>query len=135
MSKHFFVLLFTLTLSAGCNLMERHSPPTVAETPPYLQPRSELMQSQLAEMRAFHEEESAKMSEDLRSSHNREMASLEAVRREQEMDKRRQEEYAKTLERREQQWASSLKKTDNGNKKSPAPVMTSRLGSTHQTVR
>ena len=136
-AKYFFILLSVFAVSVGCNLMDRQPSPNVAETPPYLQPRSGQAQSQLAEMRAFHEKESAKMSEDMRVARSREMERLETVGKELERDQRWQEDYERTLERREKQgnWTSWFKKTDKNDKKQPAPVVSSRIGNTKQNVR
>ena len=135
--KHLFALLLVLIVSVGCNLMDRQQSPNVAETPPYWQPRSELAHSQLAEMRAFHEKETAKMSRDLRAANNREMERLEEAGKALERDKRWQEDYERTLERRERwtNWTSWFKNTDEDDKKGEAPVLSSRLGNTNQNVR
>ena len=133
-TKYLFTLLLIFAVSAGCNLLDRQGPPNVAETPPYLQPRNELAQSQLAEMRAFHEKESAQMSEGMRATHNQEMARLEAAGKELEKDKRWQEDYEKTQERREK-WTTWFKKKDKNDTKSAAPVMSSRISSTNKNVR
>ena len=132
--KHLFVLLPMLAVLPGCNLMERQSSPNVTQTPPYLQPRSELAHSQLEEMRAFHEKESARISEDLRSAHIREMERLDATGKELEKDKFWQENHEKTLKQSEQR-ISWFKQTDKDTKKSTAPVLTSRIGSTTQNIR
>ena len=114
--------------------MDRQQQPNVAETPPYLQPQSELAQSQLAEMRAFHEKESAKMAEDLRIIRNGEMERLAATSKELEKNQRRQEDYDRTLDRREKQtsWFKKSEKKDNNDS---APKVSSRIGSTNQNVR
>jgi len=122
-TKHFFILSLALAVLAGCNVLDRHSPPSIAETPPYWQPQSGQERSQLADMRAFHERETARMSEDMRIVHNRELARLEAAGKELERDKRWQEDYEKTLERRER-WSGLFKKTD----KNGATPMVSRIG-------
>ena len=109
--KYLFALLLIFALSAGCNLMDRQSPPDVAETPPYLQPRSGAAQKQLAEMRTFHENESSRMSKEMNIIHNSEMKRLEAAGKELERDKRWQEDYKKTQERRAK-WMNWFKKTD-----------------------
>ena len=107
-SKYLFVLLLTLVLSAGCSILDRSSP-NVATTPPYWQPHGQHAQSQFDEMRAFHEKESAKMLEDMHVFRNREMERLAKAGKELEIDKREQEDYEKTLERREK-WTSWFNK-------------------------
>ena len=113
-----FVLLLILAVSSGCHLMDRQSPPNIAETPPYLQPQRDLAQSQqqLAEMRALHEKESARMSENLNTIQNREMERLTAASKELEREKRWQDDYEKTQKRRAK-WMSWFTKTDTTNKK------------------
>jgi len=130
-TKHIITLSLVLVVLAGCNLMDRQTPPNIAETPPYLQPRSELAQSQLAEMRAFHEKESAKMSEDIRVARNREMERLEAAGKELEQERLWKEDYEKTQERRSK-WTSWFKKTG---KKTDAPMVSSRIGGVSEQVR
>lgn len=115
-TKHFFALLLIFAMSAGCNLMDRQTPPNVAETPPYLQPRSEQTQSQLAEMRVFHEKDFAKMSDDMHVARNREMERLGSAGKELAKDQLWQEDYEKTLERRAK-WTSWFKKTGKEDKK------------------
>jgi len=113
-TKYLFALLLVFVVSAGCTLMDKQQSPSVAETPPYLQPRSGQTQNQLAELRAFHEKDSAKISEDLRVAHNREMAKLEAAGKELEREKLWQEDYEKTQERRAKwmSWTNWFKKGD-----------------------
>ena len=107
MEKHLFILLVALVMAAGCNLLERQPPPNIETTPPYWQP-----QSQLEGLRTFHEQESAKMakmSDDVHVVRNREMERLEAAGKELEQEKLWQEDYEKTIERREK-WAGWFKK-------------------------
>ena len=107
MEKHLFILLFALVMTAGCNLLERQPPPNIETTPPYWQ-----SQSQLEGLRSFHEQESAKMakmSDDVHIVRNREMERLEAAGKELEQEKLWQEDYEKTVERREK-WAGLFKK-------------------------
>ena len=132
--KYLFTLLLILVLSAGCNLMDRPQPPNIAETPPYWQPRSELANSQLAEMRAFHERESAKISEDMRVARNREMDRLAAAGKELERNQRWQEDYEKTQERRAN-WMSWFQRTNKNAPKDTAPSMVSRIGGANQNTR
>jgi len=105
MNRRLFALLLILAASFGCNLADRQSPPNVAETPPYLQPQRELTQSrqQLAEMRTFHEKESARMSESINIAHNREMEQLAAAGKELEHEKKPEQRT---------KWTSWFKKTD-----------------------
>ena len=136
-TNHFFALLLVFTVSAGCSVVDRQSSSTVAETPPYLQPRSELAQSQLADMRAFHERDTAKMTEDLRAAHNREMGAFGTAGKELERDKRPPEDFGRTPPQPEKRtgWTSWFKKTENDNKKAEPPVMSSRIGGVNTTVR
>ena len=133
-TKHLFTLLITIAVSAGCNLIDRQQPPNVSETPPYLLPQSEFTRSQLEDMRAFHEKESAKMSEDIRVARNREMERLAAVGKELDRDKHWQEDYEKTQERRAK-WTSWFTRTNKNDPKAATPVMSSRIGSTSTNVR
>ena len=77
------------------------------------------------------------MSEDMRVSRKREMERLDAVGRELERDQLWQEDYERTLERREKRssWTSWFKKSDKNDKKEAAPVVSSRIGGTGQNVR
>ena len=119
----FVVLLWTFAIGAGCNLLDRQPAPNIEATPPYWQ-----SQNQLEDLRSFHEKESAKMSkmsEEVHIVRNREMERLEAAGKELEKDKHWQEDYEKTLERREK-WTSWFKKKD----KNDAPLMSSRTSET-----
>jgi hypothetical protein len=134
----FAPLLVLSVLTAGCNLMEQQTPPNVAETPPYLQPRSELAQSQLAEMRAFHDKESAQMTEEMRVIRNREIERLETAGKEIEQEKIWQDDYEKTLEQREKRsnWiANWFKKKDKKDVLTASPATQNRISSTDQNVR
>jgi len=68
------------------------SSPDIITVPPYWQSQNQHMQDHLAEMRAFHEKESAEMSEDIYIVRNREMERLEAAGKELEKDRLRQED-------------------------------------------
>jgi len=115
--------------------MDQQQSPNIAETPPYWQPRSELVHSQqLAEMRAFHERESAKISEDMRVARNREMDRLATAGKALERDQRWQEDYEKTQERRAN-WMSWFRRSGNNAPKDAAPPMASRIGATDQNIR
>jgi len=107
--KCFFTLLLVFTIAPGCGLFDRQSPPSVVTPPPYLQSQNQQMHNQLAELRVFHEKESAQIAEDMHVVRNREMERLGAVGKELEKDRLWQEDYAKTLERRSK-WASWFKK-------------------------
>ena len=112
-SKYLFTLLQILILSVGCSLLDRSSP-NVATTPPYWQPQGDHAQSQLNELRAFHDKESAKMSDDVHVFRNREMERLAHTGKELEIDQRGQDDHEKNMERREK-WTSWFPKK---NKKS-----------------
>jgi hypothetical protein len=99
----------------GCTVLDRH-PPNVESAPPYWQPESQrAVQNQLEEMRVFHDKESAKMSEEVHVFRNKEMDRLASAGKELEKDKLWQEDYEKTLERREK-WTSWFKKKNKENK-------------------
>ena len=136
-TKHLFILVLTSALLSGCNLMDRQKTPNIAETPPYWQPQSELARQHLADVRAFHERESAQMSEDIRVARNREMDRLQAARKELEKDQLWQEDYEKTLERREKwtNWFKRTGKTEKEENQSESSMATSRIGGTNQNVR
>jgi hypothetical protein len=88
-------------------MFDRQPPPNIETTPPYWQ-----SQSQLEELRLFHEKETAnmaRMSEDVHVVRNREMERLEAASKELEREKLWQEDYEKTVEQRAN-WASWFKK-------------------------
>ena len=108
--KYLFTLLIFVVL-AGCNLMDQQQSPNITTAPPYLQPRSERVQSQLDEMRAFHEKESAAMSEEVYVVRNREMERLKVAGKELEKDRLWEEDCKKTQERRTK-WTSWFKKKD-----------------------
>jgi hypothetical protein len=112
-SKNLFLLLM-FVVSAGCTMLDR-SPPDIEAAPPYLQSHSQRTQSQLDEMRVFHDKESAKMSEDMYIFRNREMERLVSTGKELEREKLWQEDYEKTLERREK-WTSWFKKKNKESK-------------------
>lgn len=122
-SKH-FALLLIFAVSAGCTL-DRQSPPNVTAVPSYWQPQSQHEQSQLAEMRAFHESESAKMSENLHVFRNHEIERLAATGKDAEKvetvekvekEPLRQAEPTKTAEQRKKwtslNWFSKKSKND-----------------------
>jgi hypothetical protein len=116
---HFLLLLFVV--SAGCTILDRR-PPNLESAPPYWQPESQrVVQNQLEEMRVFHDKESAKMSEDIHVFRNREMERLAKAGKELEKDKLWQEDYEKTIERREK-WASWFKKKNKEESKNDTSV-------------
>ena len=105
--KYCLAFLLPLVIT-GCSFLERQQTPNIATTPPYWQ-----SQSQLAEMRAFHEKESAKMSEEVHIVRNREMERLETAGRELEKEQRWQESYERTVERRER-WGNWFSRRNKG---------------------
>jgi hypothetical protein len=113
-SKYLFTLLLIGAVSAGCNIMDRQPAPNVAAPPPYWQSQNRAAQSQLAEMRAFHEKESATISEEMHVFRNREIERLESAGKELEKERLWQEDYEKTLERREKRtsWFKKKNKDD-----------------------
>ena len=120
--RYLFILFLLFAVSAGCTILDRR-PPAVATAPPYLQSQNELAQDQFDEMRAFHDKESAKMAEEMHVFRNREIERLAVAGKELEKDQRWQEDYEKTLQRREKwNWSFSgwFKKKTNDNK-SDAP--------------
>ena len=133
MSKYSFVLLLMLAASAGCHTLDRQPPPNVTAAPPYWQSQSQrqLAESQLNEMRTFHEKESAKLSEDVHVFRNHEMARLENAGKELEKDKLWQEDYEKTVERRKK-WTSWFKSQPQENTKE-TPSMS--MSNTSKDVR
>ena len=93
-TKHFFVLLSLFVLTVGCKMQDRQESPNVATAPPYWQSHSQQAQNQLADMRAFHERESAKIAEEMHIFRNREMERLTAAGEElqREQNKKKIEE-------------------------------------------
>ena len=133
MKKHLFILLLLIFTAAGCTLLDRQPAPNVEVTPPYWQPQSQLAQEQLAELRAFHEKESAKMSkmsDEIHIVRNREIERLEAAEKFVDEENRWQEDYAKTLEKREK-WTSWFKKK----KKDETPLVSNRTDSASKNTR
>ena len=125
-TKVFFVLIFFFATAAGCSLLDRQPPPNIETTPPYWQP-----QSQMEELRSFHDKESAKMSQLSNEVHivrNREMERLEAASKELEKEQHWQEDYEKTVERREK-WSGWFKKKN----KNDAPLTSSHASKTKST--
>jgi hypothetical protein len=111
MSSKYLFLSLLFVVSAGCTMLDRR-PPNLESAPPYWQPESQrVVQNQLEEMRVFHDKESAKMSEDIHIFRNQEIERLASAGKELEKDKLWQEDYEKTLKRREK-WTSWFKKKD-----------------------
>ena len=106
--RKYFCALLVPIMMVGCAFLEQRPAPNIANTPPYWQP-----QNQLAELRAFHEKESAKMSDEMHVVRNREMERLEAAAKDLEREQRWQESYEKTVERREK-WGSWFKRGNKG---------------------
>jgi len=123
-SKHLFSLLLMIIVSAGCGILDRSSP-NVAALPPYWQPQGQAAPSQFDEMRAFHDKESAKMSEDMHVFRNREMERFATAGKELETDKRQQGSNETTVER-QGTWTSWFKKKN----KEGAPL----VGETNKTL-
>jgi|GEM_PF-2293955 len=91
MSKqHFFILPLVLAVTAGCNMLERQSAPNVTTAPPYWQSQSQQAETQLADMRAFHERESAELSDEMHVFRNREIERLAAAGKEMERENSRE---------------------------------------------
>jgi len=142
-TNHLLTLLLVFAMSMGCSVMDRQPSSTVTETPPYLQPRSEQSHHQLAEMRVFHEKDTARMAEELRAAHSREMGSLVTTGKELERDQRQQDTSDRTQAQHEKRtgWTSWFKKTESdnktesNNKKETPPMMSSRIGGANTPVR
>jgi len=127
MSKYFFFLLLMFSVSAGCTMLDRNQPPNVTTAPPYWQSESQrqLADRQLGEMRAFHEKESVKMTDDMHVFRNHEMERLESVGEELKKDKLWQEDYEKTVEKRKKwtSWFKSKPKADTNINNTPSVTM------------
>ena len=120
--KYLSIPLLILTVSAGCT-RDRLSSMDIAETPPYWQSQSQLAQNQLEEMRAFHENESAKMSEDILVFRNGKTERLAATGRELPPPQEKSEKMAN----RSTKWTSWFKKKN----KEDAPL----VSETNKNVR
>jgi uncharacterized protein YxeA len=128
MSSKYLFLLLMFAVSVGCSMLVRR-PPNIEAASPYLQSQSQRTQIQLEEMRAFHDKESTKNLEDIHIFRNHEMERLANTGKELEKEKLWQDDYEKTLERREK-WTSWFKKK-NKETKSDTPV----ASGTNKTVR
>jgi len=154
-TKHFFVLLLVSVMTAGCNILDRPSVPNVTTPPPYRQSQSQQAQNQLADVRAFHERETAEIADEMYVFRNREMARLTAAGKELEQElgqgnigqgnKRESEQHqtplhaspkavaVKTPEQPEKwswsNWTSRFKKKSNENETAPvaAPLASAPL--------
>jgi Asp-tRNA(Asn)/Glu-tRNA(Gln) amidotransferase A subunit family amidase len=130
--KPLFALVLMFSAAAGCTLLDRQPAPNIETTPPYLQSQ----RNQLEELRSFHDKESvkmSKMSDDVHIIRNREMERLETAGKELEKDKLWQEDYERTLERREK-WAGWFKKKNKD--KDEAPLISNRTDEANKkTVR
>jgi len=80
--KRVLVLLSAFVFLSGCNVLERQSSPDIMNAPPYWQSQNQLAQTQLDEMRVFHEQESSKISEDINLFRNGEVARMAATSKE-----------------------------------------------------
>lgn len=125
--KHYLFVLSVFAVIAGCNLLDRQPAPNIVTVPPYLHSQS---QSELEEIRVFHDKESAKILEDIHIVRNHEIERLEAAGKEIERDKLWQEDYKKTVEQREK-WTSWFKKKNNNE----TPMVSSRTDETNKNVR
>ena len=103
--KYLSIPLLILAVSAGCT-RDRLASMDIAETPPYWQSQSQLTQNQLEEMRTFHENESAKMSEELYVFRNGKMEHLAATGKEL----KNEQENSKKPAYRNSKWTSWFKK-------------------------
>jgi hypothetical protein len=90
-------------------MVERFPSANVATTPPYWQSQNQQSQNQLAEMRAFHEQESAKMTEDMHHFRNHEVERLQAAGKELEREQVTQKASEKTPVQKEK-WSLFKKK-------------------------
>ena len=114
-AKYLFAPLLIFAVSAGCT-MDRTSSPNVMTVPPYLQSQNQLAQTQLAEMRVFHEKETSKMSEDMHIFQNREIERLAATGKELES---RPPENPPTTHVQQGKWTNWFKKKN----KDDAPLV------------
>jgi len=130
--KYLFFALLTLLLASGCSL-EKQPAPNVAEAPPYWLSQRERSQSQLTELRAFHEKESAEMSEDVHVFRNHEMERLAAAGKELEAESRQQAHQKKQPEQQDKGIFSFFKKKRKDDTEDAPSV--SRTGGEVQNVR
>ncbi len=90
-----FCLAASCLLLSGCNLFESHKRPRIEETPEYYQ------NDEFAAMRSFHERDREKMASQVRIVRNKELDKLHREVEEQKKDQAWEEDYQRTLERRE----------------------------------
>ena len=123
-TKYLFALLSIVAITAGCNMMDRQSAPSITTPPPYWQSHSQLAGGQLADIRAFHEREAAEMSEGMQVFRNREMERLAATGKELEREETRkppqqQESFSNTPAQRERwswtNWTSRFRTQSKDN--------------------
>ena len=81
--KYPFIFLLVFVIAPGCNMLDSNRSPNVTTPPPYWQTPSrlahgQLAESQLSEIRAFHEKETAAISEEMHVFRNREVERLSA---------------------------------------------------------
>ena len=131
------ISLLILVMTAGCHMLDQQSPPDVRTAPPYWQSQHQLAKSQLAEMHAFHDKESAQISEDINRFHNHEIERLQAAGKELEKDKPQQKNEVKTQEPGEkgqsEKWNWFKKK--NKETKIETSAVSSRPDDTNRNVR
>ena len=91
----FGFLALAALLSTGCNMMESRKKPRIEEAPPYYQ------SSEMDQMRSFHEKERESMSKQVYIARNKELEKLNKEIEEEKKDKAWEEDYQRTMERRE----------------------------------
>jgi hypothetical protein len=131
-AKYRFISLLMLVMTAGCTMLDQQSPPDVKMAPPYWQSQNRPAQSQFAEMRSFHEKESAQMSEEMHRFHNHEIERLQAAGKEWEKDKSQQQNNATTQDQKEK-WSWFKKKSKDTKKETPE--VSSRLDEVNKNIR
>ena len=131
-TKYFFVALLMFVLVSGCALEDKPvSNVTVA--PPYWQSHNDRTQSQLDELRAFHERESTAMTENMYIFRNHEMERLAATGEELETENRRQANQ-ENKPAPAQKWTFWFSKNKNKDDKDSTPAV-SRTGGEVQNMR
>lgn len=91
----FVSLVVLCQLSIGCNLFESRKKPVIEEAPPYYQA------DELSRMRSFHEKDRENTANQVHIVRNKELEKLNREIEEQKKDKEWEEDYQRTLERRE----------------------------------
>jgi len=132
MRSIYITAVFLMLVSAtGCTLDSKpHA--NVATTPPYWQSQRQQSQNQLTEMRAFHEKESKKMTEDMHVFRNYEIERLEAAGKELQQEQIVQKVPEQSPAKREK-W--SLFKKKEKEPKIESPHVSSRFDSANSNVR